>query len=92
MYLFESCEKENAKRSKCQGFYGWVDRPGVVENVLDKNYFEYGITKEKNTENGFRTLLLHDEEFYFRLWPKKGTLEIIDVEGMDVVMVLEKSR
>ena len=90
VYSFESCDKETAKRLECQGFYGWVDRPGVVINVLDKNYFVYGITKEKDTENGYRKLLLHDEEFYFRLWPNKGKLEIIDIEGMNVVMVMEK--
>ena len=90
VYLFESCGKETARRLKCHGYYGWVDEPGVVENVLDKSYFDYGITKVKDTENGFRKLILHDEEFYFRLWPGKGKLEIIDMEGMNVVMVLEK--
>ncbi len=90
VYFFESCRKETATQLKCQGFYGWVDRPGVGENVLDKNYFHYGISKEKDTGNGFRVLFLHDEQFYFRLWPKKGKLEIIDSISMNVVMVLEK--
>lgn len=92
MYSFKSCEKETAKRMKCQGYYGWVDRPGVGGNVLDKSYFYFGISKEKDNENGFRTLFLHDDEFYFRLWPGKGKLEIIDIESMQVDMVLEKIR
>ncbi len=87
IYTFESCD--DVQSMQCPGFYGWVDEPDVLTNLLDKNYFIYGISKKKAEGSKSRILFLDDESYHFVLKPGKGILQIL-YENDELLMILKK--
>ena len=88
VYAFESCK--NSGKMECQGVYGFADEPDVWTNLLDIGYFNFGVSKKKDSGSNSRILYFDHEPYHFMLSPGKGVLTILDPETDAVLLKMER--
>ena len=88
VYAFKSCE--DSKKMECHGVFGFADEPDVWTNLLDKSYFNFGISKKKEPGSESRILYVDRVPYHFRLSPGKGELTILDAETDVILLKMER--